>query len=196
MSSDLTALWLSRQAHDLRNRIGVVSAGTSLLDDHEFARDMREASATLARVVERLVTVARIERGEPQDDATMTIAELVQHAVRRARREGSTVESCQLTGMADAQVTLCGVWAERLLADIVHTLASPGDQRCALELEVCEDNEGFLVINGSGGTPDDSTEAQSRSAISTRVASALGGALTLESTDGRWRLQLRLPSAV
>lgn len=168
-------------AHELRNQVNVLSLGAGLVDDPELGADLRSSVAVVRRVVERLVVLARIDLDLRPEDARLTLAQLIDLATARARREGLDVSAIVVDGDAAATVLdgVPGVWAERLVTDLLHAHAGTATTRVELP--------GDGVLHLSQQEPScgaDDVELRSLVATCTEMAAALGARVEFASVGG------------
>jgi hypothetical protein len=170
---------LSASAHGLRNHVATIRSVVQLVDDAEVAEALTDAANAVQVAIERAVVLARVELGERPDDVELTVAQLLDLAARRARREGAS-EVHGGSGPAEhATVSVPGPWAERLVADLLHHdgagltgLSFVGERTVSIQVPLLDPVESPL------------------DAALVRLASACGG--RLEFDDGFARLELPL----
>lgn len=128
-STSTTAARLDVLAHDLRNRLNVLSTGVQLLADDStepLAEEVRVASRDLGALIDRLVEGARAEVGEGLDPEAVDVEALVGSGIRRALRDwGAEVEGEALGAVWGTAATF-GPGAERVVADAVARCAWEG----------------------------------------------------------------------
>lgn len=119
-----TAQLVVDQTHAMRNQLATMRGAADLLDDPAARTDAIAAVHVMVRQQERLVVSARIELDDTPDRASHDLAELLDLALRRARREGAPpAEAASASGTT---VVGPGVWLERLLVDLLHARRADG----------------------------------------------------------------------
>ena len=121
---------LDAGAHAMRNDIATLRAASRIVDDSEIADAIESAAVDLQRRIEQMVTAARIELGRRPDLVTIDAAELLRLGTARARREGRPEPTVVLHVNA-GPVDVPGIWAERLVADVLHDADSAWLSRLA-----------------------------------------------------------------
>jgi hypothetical protein len=113
------AAQLDAGAHAMRNDIATLRTAAKLVDDSEIADAIQDATLDLQRRLERMIVAARIELGRGPAPVSIDAVELLRLGAARARREGLVDPVVQLQ-LDEDSVLAPGVWAERLVADILH----------------------------------------------------------------------------
>ncbi|MEO6866838.1 MAG: hypothetical protein ABI200_02335 [Gaiellales bacterium] len=180
-----TARELDAQAHALRNQLNTVTMAAGLVSDEELGRELRLVAGDLVRSIDRLVVGARIELGRAPAIVELPIDELFGLAERRARRErGGEPTGVVVAGAAvTTSVRVPGIWAERLLTDLLHALAAAG---ASLQLELAEEQPTGEAVLVRLGCSFDALDEQTR-----RTAAAVGATLT-QAADESCELTLPL----
>jgi signal transduction histidine kinase len=112
---------LAGAAHQLRNDLATVLGAVQLMDDPDAADALARAGRSLQVILERAVTLARLELDEMPTTVDLQLATLIELASRRAAREGAEqLPAAAAAELAEAVVHVPGPWAERLLADLLH----------------------------------------------------------------------------
>lgn len=103
----------------MRNDLATLRTAAKLVDDAEIAEAIESATLDLQRRIERMVVAARIELNRRPDQVTIAAAELLRLGTARARREGTAAPTVDLQ-LDEDPVLVPGVWAERLVTDVLH----------------------------------------------------------------------------
>lgn len=153
---DLQRRFTADAAHELRTPLAVLLAHVDLLEDKQTAKELRADVRAMSRVVDQLLSVARLESGELNFSAPVDLKEMAAEVVRRlapliigqglqiALRAPS--EPVEILGNADAILTA--------LANLVENAAvhSPSGG----EIEVAVEPEGVLMVSDRGpGIPSE-----------------------------------------
>lgn len=110
---------LHQAAHTLRNDIATIRTACQLIEDDEVTSAIRGALSDLHVRLEHAVVAARIELDERPKEISIGAEDLTRFGTERARREGMQSPAARIVVEGD-NLRVPGVWAERLVADLLH----------------------------------------------------------------------------
>jgi two-component system sensor histidine kinase SenX3 len=219
--------FVANVSHELKTPVGGLSllaeAAFEAADDppavRHFTRSMSREAARLARLVQELIDLSRIQGGEPlPEPATVRVADLVSDAVERARLNADAKHIAIVVG----DLSGLSVWGDaRQLATACANLLdnavaySPDDTRVAIGAKQVDGEVDISVADqGIGIAPDDrdriferfyrADPARSRATGGTGLGLAIvkhivgnhGGRVSVWSDEGRGStFTLHLPAA-
>lgn len=147
---DLQRRFTADAAHELRTPLAVLLAHVDLLEDKQTAKELRADVRAMSRVVDQLLSVARLESGELEFGPGVNLKEIATETVRRlaplAVRRGCRIGLCapplpvEIEGNAEAILTAVTNLIENA---IVH---SPPAGEIGVEVEP----DGRLTVSDRG----------------------------------------------
>jgi hypothetical protein len=167
-----TAALLADAAHDLRNQVATLRSIQLVVDDPDVLEALAETLPRLQLTLERAVTSAQVEAGRERRSEAIVVGALLDFAARRAAREGLQLADSRDEDDLHATTTVVGVWAERLLADLLHVAGRrPSSER---------DGESTTLTFALPIAPEPALHA-----YLVLLADACGVAFELEATEAR-----------
>ena len=196
--------FISRVSHELRTPITIIDGFVMTMLDHgdgldaAARRDMltrcRNASARLSRLIEELITLARLETGVIQPQSAPTKMRKLLDDVALAASDPSAV---RVDVPADLQLTIDPELTRRALGFLVDNAAKYGDEA----MVIVTDDGVIEVLDRGPGIPDDVKESVfelfTRGRATTDIPglglglpmartliAAMGGEMTIEDRPG------------
>jgi two-component system sensor histidine kinase KdpD len=196
--------FISRISHELRTPITIIDGFVmTMLDhgdrlDHDARQDMlrrcRNASARLSRLIEELITLARLETGVIQSQPAPTKMKKLLDDVALAASDPSSV---RVEAPHDLVLTIDPELTRRALGFLVDNAAKYGDEA----MVIITDDSVIEVLDRGPGIPDDVKESVfelfTRGRATTDVPglglglpmartliAAMGGEMTIENRPG------------
>jgi signal transduction histidine kinase len=212
--ADETLIRFARRiSHDLNNFSTVVRTYSELLlselpADSPTHADVAEIQRAAESMVQYLQRVTRFARAGSMKRVAVPVDHSASEAVEAFARELPT-RSVQVNGQTGADVHADPVWFREVMLELLRNandaapagttvavrLARSGD---AVSIVVCDLGAGFPASLSVVGEPFVTSKTGVRGAglglaLTNAFALALGGALTVERTDGETRVGMTLP---
>ncbi len=206
-------------SHELKNPVAAIRASAEVLDEsaldepeeaRRFVLRIREATERIERLLNDLLSLARIEARGVEDLKQVDLGRLLQRAAEQADASGERVE-VQLEG--DVRVRGDETWLSRALANLLDNALIHGQDGSPVRLRAERVSEGVAIaVESEGSVPKHVRKNLFRRFVTTRadkggsglglsivraVAESHGGSARLpEPGPPRVRFELLLPPAV